>query len=85
MYSVILVDDEPIVREGMEYIINWSEEGFEVIGSAENGLSGLKMIEEKNPDLVITDVKMPGLDGLKMIEKAKQLDNGAKYIVLSGY
>lgn len=85
MYSVILVDDEPIVREGMEYIIDWNSQGFKVIGSAENGVAGLELIKEQKPDIVITDVRMPGLNGLEMVEKAKQFSSKSKYIVLSGY
>ncbi|GAA0353687.1 response regulator transcription factor [Alkalibacterium iburiense] len=85
MYSVILVDDEPVVREGLEYIIDWEKLGFKVIGSAENGLAGLELIKQTQPDLVITDIRMPGLNGLEMVEEAKKLDHLSKYIILSGY
>lgn len=85
MYSVILVDDEPVVREGLEYIIDWEEAGFKVIGSAENGIAGLELIKETKPDLVITDIRMPGLNGLEMVEEAKKLDHNLKCIILSGY
>lgn len=85
MYTVILVDDEPVVREGLEYIIDWEKEDFKIIGSASNGIEGLKEIEEKQPDLVITDIKMPGLNGLEMVEKAKKCNGDTKFIILSGY
>ncbi|GEN50048.1 DNA-binding response regulator [Alkalibacterium pelagium] len=85
MYSVIIVDDEPIVREGIEYLIDWKKEGFEIIDSAENGLEGLALITEKMPDLVITDIKMPGLDGLQMVKQAQESNCQTKFIILSGY
>lgn len=85
MYSVILVDDEPVVREGLEYIIDWEKEGYSVIGSAGNGLEGLELIKKVKPDLVITDIKMPGLTGLEMVGEAKKINPDLKCIILSGY
>ncbi|MEC6748206.1 response regulator [Marinilactibacillus sp. XAAS-LB27] len=85
MYTVVLVDDEPIVREGMAYIIDWKKEGFQIIDSVDNGVAGLDVIEEKEPDLVITDIRMPGLNGLEMVEAAKKRQLHSKFIVLSGY
>ena len=82
---MIIVDDEPVVREGLEYIIEWEKEEFRIIGSAGNGIEGLQEIKEKQPDLVITDIKMPGLNGLEMIEEAKKSQPETKFIVLSGY
>ncbi|WP_208559468.1 response regulator transcription factor [Marinilactibacillus kalidii] len=85
MYTVVLVDDEPIVREGMAYIIDWKKEGFQIVESVDNGIEGLEAIEKKQPDLVITDIRMPGLNGLEMVEAAKKRQLDAKFIVLSGY
>ncbi|PRY81356.1 response regulator transcription factor [Alkalibacterium olivapovliticus] len=85
MYSVIIVDDEPAVREGMNYLIDWEKAGFCVIDSAENGLEGLELIEKERPDLVITDIKMPGLNGLGMIKEAKKKESSSRFILLSGY
>lgn len=85
MYSVIIVDDEPAVREGMNYLIEWEKSGFKVIKSAENGLQGLDLIEKEKPDLVITDIKMPGLDGLGMIKEAKRKGSSTRFLLLSGY
>lgn len=85
MYSVIIVDDEPVVREGIEYLIDWKKEGFEIIGSAGNGLEGLDLIRQKMPNLVITDIKMPGLDGIQMVKEAKESNCQSKFIILSGY
>ncbi|MCC5895946.1 MAG: response regulator [Alkalibacterium sp.] len=85
MHSVIIVDDEPIVREGIEYLIDWEKEGFEIIDSAGNGLEGLELIQRKTPSLVITDIKMPGLDGIQMVKQAKESNCQTKFIILSGY
>lgn len=85
MYKVLIVDDEPIVREGLEYIIEWEEFGFQVIETAENGKKGLEKIHSFNPDLVITDIRMPGMDGIEMVREARKENLPAKFIVLSGY
>jgi two-component system response regulator YesN len=84
MHKVLIVDDEPIVREGLQYIIDWKKNGFEIAGTAENGEEGLRKIETLHPDLVITDIRMPGLTGLEMVEKAKKICQ-SKFIILSGY
>lgn len=85
MYRLLLVDDEEIERRGMAELIPWNEYDVELIGTAQNGQEGLVLINEYRPDIVITDVKMPIMDGIEMIHKAQKIYNDVSYIVLSGY
>ena len=62
-YSIILADDERRILFGMKNGIAWEELGFEVVGTAQNGKEALELIEEYHPDLVISDIKMPFMDG----------------------
>ncbi|MBZ4645688.1 MAG: two component transcriptional regulator, AraC family [Clostridia bacterium] len=85
MLKVLLVDDEPAIREGLKTIIDWGKYGFYICGEAVDGEGGLKKILELHPDLVIVDIKMPGMDGIKMIQESKNLSCMCKFIILSGY
>lgn len=85
MYKVLIVDDEPIVREGLQYIIDWETYGFTIVGTAENGKIGLEKIFELRPELIITDIKMPGISGIDMVKKARKKIPSSRFIVLSGY
>lgn len=86
MLKVVLIDDEPLVIEGLLEMVKWQQYGFKVTGVAEDGMSGLKLILETGPDLVVTDIRMPELDGLTMIEQCqKQLNKEVSFLVLSGY
>ena len=85
MYRLMLVDDEPEIRDGLLEIINWEQEGFEVVGTAENGLEALQVAESVTPDLVVTDIRMPFLDGLEMARRMRQSLPTVQFVVLSGY
>lgn len=85
MLKVLLADDEPNVRHGVKIMIPWKELGLEVIGEAEDGDEGLSKILSLKPDIVIADVKMPGMSGIKMIEAAKKNGYDGKCLILSGY
>lgn len=85
MYRVLIADDEPIVLETLSSIIPWNELNCELIGTAKNGMDSYNKICDDYPDIVITDIRMPVLDGLELIEKAKKLDKNIDIIVLSGY
>lgn len=84
MYKVIIVEDEDIIRQGILLSVDWNKYGFEVIGEARNGRDGLNKILDLKPDLVITDIKMPVMSGLDMIEEAISQHN-FKTIILSSY
>ncbi|MGO4372001.1 response regulator [Paenibacillus sp. MCAF20] len=83
VFSMVVVDDIPSVVNGITRNIPWSDYGIAVAGTAYNGLDGLKLIDEVNPDIIITDIRMPKLNGIEMIEQANQ--TGAKLIFISGY
>lgn len=85
MYSIILVDDETQVRQTIISRIPWDSLGFEIIGEAENGLEAIDLINEKLPDLVITDIRMPYLDGLELIKAIKEANPAISVVILSGH
>lgn len=84
MYSVLLVDDEQMILEHTKNLLDWKSLGCVIIGEAHNGEEGLSMLRSMHPDIVITDVVMPGLTGLEMMDKASDLSD-IYYIFLSGY
>ena len=66
MFKVLIIDDEEIIREGLKTVIDWETLGCSVIGEASDGDEGLEMLLSKEPDIVFTDIRMPGLNGLEM-------------------
>ncbi|AIQ40828.1 response regulator [Paenibacillus sp. FSL R7-0297] len=86
MYKVVLADDETIALEGLRTQTDWEELGFEICGACENGEEALAAIVQNSPDLVITDIRMPGIDGLELIGRVCSLQMEQPiFIVLSGY
>lgn len=86
MFKTLIVDDELYTREGLKILINWQELGFEICGQAENGEQAFEDIKVAKPDLIITDIKMPLMNGLELIKKVnEETELNAKFIVLSGY
>ncbi|MCR6109572.1 response regulator transcription factor [Bacillus sp. A301a_S52] len=85
MYNVLIVDDEPIVREGLKTIIPWEHYGFHVTGTAEDGEAALEKYEDVSPDLIISDIRMTGMNGLKFIETIRENDHRVRCLLLSGY
>ena len=85
MKTIVIVEDEFRIRQGLGSLINKVDMGCKVIGEAENGYEGLKMIQDMEPDIVITDIQMPRIDGLQMIEKAKKMGAECTFVILSGY
>lgn len=71
MYRIVLVDDEPLILAGIASLINWEDHECTIVGKATNGSSAYDMIVELQPDIVITDIRMPVLNGLELIEKLK--------------
>lgn len=84
-YKVMLVDDEEEVRIAMQNRINWEDIGFKVIATAENGEDALEQAEKNPPDVVLTDIQMPFMDGLEMLRKMKSIVPGVKSVIFSGY
>ena len=85
LYRIILVDDEEEVRKGIIRKIDWSSLGFEVVGDAENGAEALERIEQLEPEVVMTDIRMPFMDGLTLTEKIRQKYPSMKVLIFSGF
>lgn len=82
MLKILIVDDEYLVRLGIRETIDWEQYGFEIAAEAENGVQALGLALEVKPDIVITDIKMPFMDGLELIEKLKQHSVDAEVVIL---
>jgi two-component system response regulator YesN len=85
MYKVLVVDDEKLVRKGIVLGIDWAELDCMVIAEAENGNEGIEFVEKYNPDLIITDIKMPKMDGIQMLRNIRALSNNIHVIFLTAY
>lgn len=85
MLRVLIIDDEPYVREGLKYIIDWKENGFEVCGEASNGDEGYDRILELKPDVILLDIQMPGRQGLDILKDIRNKGVNGKFIIISGY
>ncbi|WP_027094148.1 response regulator transcription factor [Cohnella thermotolerans] len=86
MYKVLIVDDEPLIREGLQTIVEWAELGFEVAGSASDGVDALQKAPQLGPDLMIVDVRMPGMDGLSLIRTLQERPGPRPhFLILSGH
>ena len=85
MIKVLIVDDEILIRVGIKSCINWESNGYEIIGLAADGNQALEIIKSQMPDIVLTDIKMPNLDGLELIEEIKKQYPNIRIIVLSCY
>lgn len=85
LYRIILVDDEEEVRKGIIRKIDWETLGFQVVGDAENGEEALEMIEQLEPDMVMTDIRMPYMDGLTLSAKIRQKYPSIKILIFSGF
>ena len=84
-YRVLIADDELIIRQGLRYIIDWNSLGFEISDEASNGNEALDKIIRQKPDLVLMDIRMPGLAGTEVVKKARGMGYDGHIIILSGY
>ena len=84
LYKVLIVDDEEEIRQGIIKKIDWETYGFKIVGDAENGEDALEKAEKLQPDIVMTDIKMPFMNGLELGEKLKDLMPSTKIIIFSG-
>lgn len=83
--NIVIVDDEPDILKGIEFLLNAAGRDYHVTGRAFNGKEGVEVILSKHPDIVLTDIKMPFFDGIEMIRRLKEQKSEAEFILLSGY
>lgn len=84
-YKILIIDDEPMVVEGLKKLVPWEEINCEIIATAKNGEEGLFEIEATKPDIVISDIHMPKLSGLDMIKALREKKGDIKFVLLTGY
>ncbi len=85
MYRIVIIDDEPVVREGISRNIDWHKHGFELCAACRDGREGLEAIERHQPDVVLTDICMPFVDGLELAAWISERYPGTRTILLTGY
>ncbi|MCR4650782.1 MAG: response regulator [Lachnospiraceae bacterium] len=85
MYKVVIVDDEPIIVQGLSKAIDWSKWNCEVVGSASDGIEGLKLVRHLLPNILISDISMPNLDGLGLIAAIKSEFPNMQVTILTGF
>ncbi|MEH7073427.1 response regulator [Neobacillus drentensis] len=85
MLKAVLFDDEYIVLQGLQKMIDWSKYGIELVGTASNGYEAIDLVETHSPDIVFTDIRMPGMDGLEVVEKVLKAAPEIICVVFSGF
>ncbi len=85
LYKMLIVDDEYLVRMGIKETISWKDYEIEIVGEATNGQEGLEQVKKQKPDIIISDIKMPLMDGLEFVKQVKGLKIDCEIIILSGY
>ena len=86
MLKVMLVDDEPYTLQGLQVIIDWESGGFEIAAVCSNGKEALKYLSENEVDLIISDIRMPEMNGLELLETVKKEKiSDAEFVLLTGY
>ena len=85
MYTIIVVDDEEELRHAIIKRVEWEEIGFEVVGEAGNGIDALEIVEQLEPDLLLTDIRMPFMSGIELARQVREVRPATKIAFLSGY
>lgn len=85
MFKVMIVDDEPMIRQGLQTLIEWEQYQFEVCAVASNGVEALEKYKEHRPELILIDIRMPIMDGLQTISELRKLGSRSRILILSGY
>ncbi|MFC4304359.1 helix-turn-helix domain-containing protein [Cohnella boryungensis] len=85
MHTVLIVDDDAMIVKGLEQFVDWQDMGFSIVGTARDGEEGLQAIRELQPEIVLTDIKMPYKDGLSMIEDCLSDGMAPHFVVLTGF
>ncbi len=85
MYKVVIIDDEPVIAEGLSKGIHWEKWDCQVVATAENGQGGIEIIQRECPDILFSDIRMPGMDGLTMIAALKSEHPDMQITILTGF
>lgn len=85
MHKVMVIDDEEVVRMGIRDLIDWEQEGFYICAEGRDGRDGLEKLMEIQPDVVLVDIKMPGLSGIELIQEARNRGFEGYFVILTGY
>ena len=85
MYRAMIIDDEEIVRWGIRDLMDWETEGFSLCEDGRDGRDGLEKLLDSRPDLVLVDIKMPGISGIELIRLAREAGFGGHFVILTGY
>ncbi len=85
VYSLLIADDEEMIRTGLAKTVDWRALGFRVVGTAANGAAALEFLEREQVDAVLADIRMPKLTGLDLAKRLKELRSPIKVVILSGY
>ncbi len=85
MYKVVIIDDEPIIVEGISRMVPWDKFGCKIVATANDGIEGTDIIREQQPNILFSDIAMPGLDGLSMVAGLKSEFPGIEISILTGY
>ncbi|WP_339299683.1 response regulator [Paenibacillus sp. FSL K6-2441] len=85
LVKMLIVDDEAVICEGLRYTIDWSQLGVEVVGEAYDGFEALRLIEEYGAQLVLSDIRMDGMDGLELAKQVRQRYPEVQIVIISGY
>ena len=85
MIRTVIIDDEPLIREGLSVVIDWERLGYEIVGTADNGYNGYNTIIETKAEVAIVDIMMPDMTGLELVELLKKDNVNCKIIFLTAY
>ncbi|OIA99697.1 DNA-binding response regulator [Paenibacillus sp. LC231] len=85
LFKIMIVDDEILVRQGIKHLLNWEQEGYQIVGEASNGLEALNLMDEVNPHVILTDIVMPVMGGEKLVKVVKEKHPHIEVIVLSSF
>ncbi len=85
MFKVMLIDDEPLALEGLETLIDWKAQGFAVVAKCRDGMDAMSTIDSATPDLIVTDIYMPGPDGIALMAQLRARGYDGEFLIVSGY
>lgn len=85
MLKVLIADDESMICSLISQLIEWQELGFEIVGMAHTGIDAFEIIKKRKPDIIISDIRMPGYDGLELIKRTKEAGIDSEFVMISGF